>query len=77
MKKVMVSCKKWGDRGNGKGFGWKYSKSPKFICTRPVNIQITTSLPERFCDEKDRQTSVYKQKGDTILRPTNDGFQMF
>ena len=32
IKKLSISSKKWVDRGGNKGYGWKTSKVPRYIC---------------------------------------------
>ena len=53
MTKMMISSKMLCDRGGGKGFGWKTSKVPRYICEVKRNIQKESMISdneERFCD---------------------------
>ena len=47
MRQIMVTSKKWVDRG--KGFGWKQTKSKKIICLDrnlpPVNLDMNLDNP--------------------------------
>ena len=50
MKKIMVSKKTWSDRGNGRGFGWKTGKVPKFICSDNGKVPDVRSTNPRVSD---------------------------
>ena len=49
MKTQKISNKKWGDRGGGRGFGWKYGKTTKYICVKDLEVKrgrgISTVFP--------------------------------
>ena len=50
MRKIMVTNKRWVDRGRGRGFGWKQTKSRKMICLDrnlpPVKITMIPDKPD-------------------------------
>ena len=49
MKKTLVTSKYWGDRGRGRGFGWKTTKTPKYSCVSRVKpVVLSQNQEERL-----------------------------
>ena len=48
MKKLSISSKKWVDRGGNKGYGWKTSKVPRYICEVKRNGQNDSAVVPRI-----------------------------
>ena len=50
MRMIMVTSKRWLERGKGRGFGWKQTKSRKMICLDrnlpPVNNKMILDKPD-------------------------------
>ena len=46
MKTQMISSKKWGDRGGGRGYSWKYSRGKKYICQAAVEATKTLGISD-------------------------------
>ena len=41
MKKLYVTTRKWGDRGQGRDFGWVKSKVIKYSCDAKITDQMS------------------------------------
>ena len=51
MTKNVISSKKWCDRGNGRGYGYKTMKTTKYICKSRLSSPMNT--PDVKPDEED------------------------
>ena len=45
-KKVLVTAKKWKDRGKGRGFGYTYSKVAKYICQAKKSMGEVSNISD-------------------------------
>ena len=49
MKKILVTSKKWADKGGGKGYGWKTVRKTKYQCSeKDISRIVTTTTNERL-----------------------------
>ena len=49
MKKIVVTSKKWADKGGGKGFGWKTVRKTKYQCSeKDISRIVTTTTNDRL-----------------------------
>ena len=72
MKEILVTNKKWVDRGKGRGFGWKQTKSKKIIC---LDRNLPPMNSDRILDNPgdERSTTTTTSQNNGLHRRTIDG----